>query len=195
MPLVSRLARQETASDMLLSANARYEEGLALLAAGYRDGGLYLMGYAAEMILKTAFCRIDPTALPYVTVRSRFGIAERHWPGVSALPLPSGYEHSLIFWETVLPAERAARGKPALGVMVSQTLSGCVRDIAENWAVKMRYQQSNATVQEANSVRSAASAVLLSGCTTTKKVYGVKPCPVLCYARTHRTMLTFCSGG
>lgn len=157
MPLVNRLAGRETVSDMLLASNARYEEGLALLDAGYQDGGIYLLGYVAEMILKTAFCQIDTTAPLYVTVESRFGIAERHWPRVSSLPRPSGYKHSLIFWEAVLPAERTARGKPALGIMVSETLSRCVRDVVENWGVKMRYQQSNATVQEADSVRSAVA--------------------------------------
>ena len=156
MALLSRLAPLETAGDMFLAANTRYQEGLALLNAGYLDGGIYLLGYAAEMILKTSFCRIDPTAPMYATVRSRFGIAEGHWRREKgSLPFPSGHEHSLIFWESVLPAERTARGKPALGVMVSQTLSHCVRDVAENWAVKMRYQPKTATAQEADSVRSA----------------------------------------
>lgn len=143
---------------MFLAANARYQEGLALLNAGYLDGGIYLLGYAAEMILKTSFCRIDRTAPNYVTVQSRFGVAEGHWRREKgSLPFPPGYQHSLIFWETVLPLERVARGKPMLGVMVSQTLSGCVRDVAENWAVKMRYQPNVATVQEADSVRSAVT--------------------------------------
>ncbi len=155
MSLLSRLAYQETAGDMFLAANARYQEGLALFNAGYLDGGIYLLGYAAEMILKTSFCRIDPTAPSYATVQSRFVVAEGHWRREKgSLPFPSGHQHSLIFWEAVLPLERQARGKPKLGVMVSQTLSGCVRDIAENWAVKMRYQPNVATVQEADSVRS-----------------------------------------
>ena len=157
MPLVSRLTRQETVGDMLLAANSRYDEGLSLLDAGYRDGGIYLLGYAAEMILKTSFCRIDPTIPPYITVRSRFVVAERLWTnGISAV-LPSGYEHSLLFWERVLPLERTARQKPALGIIVSQTLSLCVRSVSENWAVKMRYQPGIATAQEADDMRLAVS--------------------------------------
>ncbi len=156
MPLLSRLARQETVGDMLLAANARYDEGLSLLDAGYRDGGIYLLGYAAEMILKTSFCRVDATVPPYITVRSRFGIAERHWrQNVISSPLPPGYEHSLRFWEFVLPLERRARHKPALGIIVSQTLAGCVGTVADNWDVKMRYQSSIATAREADSVRDA----------------------------------------
>ncbi len=155
MPLLSRLAPQETVGDMLLAANARYDEGLSLLNVGYRDGGIYLLGYAAEMILKTSFCRVDATIPPYVTVRSRFAIAERHWRNVTSNRLPFGYEHSLLFWESVLPLERTARHKPALGIIVSQTLSGCVRIVAENWDVKMRYQPGIATDREAGDVRDA----------------------------------------
>lgn len=128
MSLLSRLAHQETAGDMFLAANARYQEGLALLNAGYLDGGIYLLGYAAEMILKTSFCRIDRTAPNYVTVQSRFGVAEGHWRREKgSLPFPPGYQHSRIFWETVLPLERVARGKPMLGVMVSQSFSNSFR--------------------------------------------------------------------
>ena len=157
MPLVSRLASQETVGDMLLAANARYDEGLLLLDAGHRDGGIYLLGYAAEMILKTSFCRVDPTIPPFITVRSRFAVAERHWIRNINTVLPSGYEHSILFWERVLPLERAARRKPALGIVVSQTLSQCVRTVSGNWAVKMRYQPSIATAQEADDVRVAVS--------------------------------------
>jgi len=156
MPLLNRLAPQETVGDMLLASNARYDEGLTLLDAGFRDGGIYLLGYAAEMILKISFCRVDPTVPPYVTVRSRFAIAQRHWRNALNTPPPPGYEHSLSFWEFVLPLERAARHKPALGVVVSQTLSVCVGAVAENWDVKMRYQPGNATAHEADSVRHAA---------------------------------------
>ena len=157
MPLVSRLTRQETVGDMLLAANSRYDEGLSLLDAGYRDGGIYLLGYAAEMILKTSFCRTDSTIPPYITVRSRFVVAERLWINRVSAVLPSGYEHSLLFWERVLSLERAARQKPALGFIVSHTLSQCVKTVSENWAVKMRYQPGIATVQEADNVRVAVS--------------------------------------
>lgn len=155
MPLLNRLASQETIRDMLLASNARYDEGLALLAAGYRDGGIYLLGYTAEMILKTSFCRVEPTVSPDVEVRSRFSIAERHWERATGQLPPRAYEHNLKFWEFVLAPERAARRKPSLGIMVSQTLSKCVQIVAENWDVKIRYQSGGATTQESESVRDA----------------------------------------
>ncbi len=155
MALLNRLASQETISDMLLASNARYDEGLALLNAGYRDGGIYLLGYAAEMILKTSFCRVEPTVSPDVEVRSRFGIAERHWQRATGQLPPRGYEHNLKFWEFVLPPERAARRKSPLGIIVSQTLSKCVQSVAENWDVKLRYQSGGATIQESDSVFAA----------------------------------------
>ena len=156
MALLNRLAPIETIDDMLLASNARYDEGLALLDAGYRDGGIYLLGYAAEMILKTSFCRVEPTVRLSIEVRSRFSVAERHWTRMAGQP-PRDYEHNLKFWEFVLPLERAARRKPVLGIIVSQTLSKCVQVVAGNWGVKMRYQNANATPQEAENVRDAVS--------------------------------------
>ncbi|MGI4792345.1 MAG: hypothetical protein ACRYFS_26255 [Janthinobacterium lividum] len=149
------MASTETIDDMLLASNARYDEGLALLHAGYRDGGIYLLGYAAEMILKTSFCRVEPTVRLSIEVRSRFGVAEGHWTRMTGQPPTRDYEHNLRFWEYVLPLERSARRKPALGIMVSQTLSKCVQVVDANWAVKMRYQTGNATPQEAENVRDA----------------------------------------
>ncbi len=156
MPLLRRLATLETVGDMWQASNARFEEGMALVAAGYLDGGIYLLGYAAEMILKVAFCRLNQNAPPTLTVRSKFTDAVTHWRlHTGAISPPRGYEHSLIFWETVLPRERATQHKPVLGVIVAQTLSQCIKVVSDNWDVKMRYQPRTATGTEADEVRLA----------------------------------------
>lgn len=155
MPLLSRLASQETISDMLLASNARYDKGLALLNAGFRDGGIYLLGYAAEMILKTSFCRIEPTVRLSIEVRSRFVIAERHWEKATGSLPPRSYEHNLRFWDFAILQERSVRRKPVLKAAVSQMLSQCVKVVSENWDVKMRYQSVGATLKEAENVRDA----------------------------------------
>lgn len=155
MPLLSRLTFPETVGDMLQAADARYAEGVTLINAGHRDGGIYVLGYVAEMVLKVSFCRMDPTTSPSASVRDRFGVAVQHWRSLFNTAPPAGYEHSLLFWETVLPRERAARLRPALGVMVTQTLSECIRIVGDNWDVKMRYQPRRATAREAEDVHLA----------------------------------------
>ena len=155
MPLLSRLAFPETVGDMLQASQARFEEGLVLIDAGHLDGGIYLLGYAAEMILKVAFCRMDTTVRPTVTVRSSFPDAVQCWRALFATPPRNGYEHNLIFWEAVLPQGRADQHKPPLGIVVAYTLSQCIKVVSDNWDVKMRYQPRMATGAEADEVRLA----------------------------------------
>ncbi len=156
MSLVSRLAALETVGDMFQAINARFEEATILIDAGYPDGGIYLFGYTAEMILKVAFCRVDATSPPSLTVRSRFADAVQRWQSrTRSNSAPRGYEHSLIFWETVLPEERVYQSKLPLGIVVAQTLSECIKVVSDNWDVKMRYQPRTATAAEADEVRRA----------------------------------------
>lgn len=156
MPLLGRLAFPETVGDMLQASHVRFEEGMTLMDAGHLDGGIYLLGYVAEMILKIAFCRMDATMPPTITVRSKFPDAVTHWRShTGATSPPRGYEHSFIFWETVLPYERAGQHKPPLGIIVAYTLSQCIKVVSDNWDVKMRYQPRTATGAEADEVRLA----------------------------------------
>ncbi len=60
MSLVARLSIDETVEEMMKAADARLAEGEALVDGGYSDAGIYLLGYVAEMVLKTAYCRVDP---------------------------------------------------------------------------------------------------------------------------------------
>ena len=45
------------------AAEARYLEGLELIQRGYSGGGVYLLGYVAEILLKAAFFRIRGYAI------------------------------------------------------------------------------------------------------------------------------------
>lgn len=56
MSLRSRLESQpETIQEFELAAEERYYEGLELMVSGRSGGGVYLMGYVGEMILKVAY--------------------------------------------------------------------------------------------------------------------------------------------
>ena len=49
----------ETVADFELAAEARYWDGCQLITQNHLLGGIYLLGYTAEMILKHASFRID----------------------------------------------------------------------------------------------------------------------------------------
>lgn len=153
MPLLARLAFPETLAQMTSAALERFAEGEALIERGFWDAGIYLLGYAAEMILKTSYCRIDPSVPSSLPVETKFGVARNQWrTRYLSAPLPNQYKHSLIFWEAVIPIERAAQAKPALPVLAASRLSRCVRVISDEWDVRMRYQPLQATPDEARRV-------------------------------------------
>lgn len=52
--------RDETLQEVYLAAESRYRKGCFLLDGGQWDGGIYLLGYVAEILLKLAYCRLDP---------------------------------------------------------------------------------------------------------------------------------------
>ena len=153
MPLLARLTFPETLAQMAAAAPQRLAEGEALVEREFWDAGIYLLGYAAEMILKTSYCRIDPSVPPTLPVETRFGPAKSQWQrNYGPAPVPDQYKHSLIFWEGVISLERAAQGKPPLSPSVALLLSRCVRLISNERDVRMRYQPAQATADEARRV-------------------------------------------
>src|SRR5205809_459063 len=96
------------------SAEQRFEDALALAAAGRRTGAIYLWGYSAEMLLKAAYFALlgMPETLPITVAghirpaidrgRSVFQIA---WPAV-------GQGHNVRAWAELLVAERLVAGPP-----------------------------------------------------------------------------------
>ena len=102
---LSALARiqAETPEVMFQAAAARLGEAETLLENGQWDGAVYLAGYVAEMLLKVAFCNLDPAFRSSDIVSSAFGPAADIWRGPSHLvALPPLHKHNLLFWETVL---------------------------------------------------------------------------------------------
>ncbi len=160
MPIVlSALSRvqAETPAVMLQAAEARLQEAETLFAAQHWDGAVYLAGYVAEMLLKFAFCNLDPAFPVGNAVSSAFGPAVDLWRGPSRLiPLPPLHAHNLLFWETVL---RSRRGSSSVGSMEwgnAILMSQHLNTIRLHWQVELRYQSPLATQDEAQAVCAAA---------------------------------------
>ena len=148
----------ETVEEMQKAAQARLQEGEALVALGYWDGGIYLLGYVAEMTLKAAYCRLDPTLTSTTVVKDVFGVAAGQWRSLFRTSPPRNHTHDVLFWEVILDQQRQTHHKPAFAAAsprVSLILSRCVQIVGRHWDVEMRYQPLKASEQDALAVRLA----------------------------------------
>jgi len=127
----------ETVQELELAAEARYWEGLELMALGRRDVGIYLMGYGAEMHLKLACFRLVGASNvdPVEALRNQARLDVRAWP-VAARPPEEGL-HSLRFWFALLKRRRQDAGRSDLTVDFER----CVERLYQTWWVGMRYHQ------------------------------------------------------
>lgn len=151
MSLVARLKPLvETVAEIKGAAEDHYQEGQKLVQDGFHHAGIYLLGYAAEIWLKTALCRVDPNLILTDTVDSHVGLARFRWQRMFGGRPPSG--HDLLFLALSLEDERRRVGKPSLGTVssvLSQLFNVSVGMIYDHWFVEMRYRRQDATASEA----------------------------------------------
>jgi hypothetical protein len=127
----------ETVQDLALAAEERYWEAYELVVQGHPFAGAYLIGYTAEMLLKTAAFRFDG-ALPGDFVAPRLGPAKSF--GTICFPsIPYESAHSLRFWVAFLERKRADAGRP-LPAALHAELGPRVDRVYGTWWVSMRYR-------------------------------------------------------
>ena len=139
----------ETVQEFELAARQKYFEALELMVSEHGGGGIYLMGYVAEMLLKNAFFRFTG-ALPADGVERRLAPARKWAEGQSLGVDPESY-HSLRFWAWLLIKRREFSGAP-LPVAVEGQLRRCADRLYENWWVEMRYRQDRSSTRQAETV-------------------------------------------
>ena len=138
MPVRAALgASPETLQDQVLAAEERYWDAYELAVAGRPVAALYLAGFAAETLLKTAGFRFDG-ARPADQVDAMLAPARRFGKTHFAHVRDEGY-HSLDFWLSFLVAKRGSAGRP-LTAALSAALNGCVARAHSLWAVGLRYR-------------------------------------------------------
>ncbi len=152
MPLRQRLeAVPETIQEFDLAAAQKYQEGTALITGGYNGAGIYLLGYSAEMLLKSAYFRYTgarPTDLTQPRLGAALNAGRRYVPLISH----EAY-HSLRFWSLLLREVRRHENRP-LPSAVDAPFVSRTRRLYQNWWIGMRYHQEQATLLEARSVYS-----------------------------------------
>ena len=156
LPVIARF-RAETPALMLQAAEARLIEAEALSKAEQWDGAVYLAGYVAEMLLKVAYCQLDPTFPVTGTVDYIFGPAKTVWNSlVPVSQLPYQHKHSLLFWEAVLDEHRRILGVAPAEWGLRLTTSRNLLTVRLNWRVDLRYQGPLLVESEARAVCEAA---------------------------------------
>jgi hypothetical protein len=131
----------ESLQEMELAAEDRYWEGIELLLAGRVGGGIYVLGYVAEMFLKLACFRLEPVR-PTHPVGSFFGPA-RKWMEARCPGVDRESYHSLLFWSTYLRDKRRRQGRALAGPLDWQLVRRS-RRLYQTWWVEMRYRRDRA---------------------------------------------------
>ena len=130
-PLFS--GRDESIEGFEAAAENMYEAGFNLMASAQSGQGVYLMGYVAEMLLKSAYFRLRGFADPQIIMMSdlRDAVHRHH------LTLPTEKYHDLELWAQLIIKERVLVSLSNL--RVERDLQTTTTRLNTNWSVKMRY--------------------------------------------------------
>ena len=143
MRLTTRLRIEQpgfvtTLQAVALASEEKLAEGQFLIANGFWSGGVYQLGYVAEMLLKSAFIRVaHPRARPGYNV----GNALREAQTIGDVLIPAvdrdGY-HSTRFWAMLIEATQRGQGRELTAPLLPE-LEQRTERIQAQWKVDMRY--------------------------------------------------------
>lgn len=159
------LCQPDSIREFRASARERYDDGLALAAAGRRTGAIYLWGYAAEMILKGAYFTFQ--IVPEVDVITVQGHIQGAINKAQATPLliawpKTGAGHNVRAWAELLVAERALTPATAYAPPFGQEVQRCGQQVGQLWREFLRYHKNFAYRYEVRQVREAVEWLLVN---------------------------------
>ena len=151
MPLRQRLEIvPETVQEFEFSSREKAQEGEVLIAGGYNGAGIYLLGYSAEMMLKTAYFRFTGASWSD-RIQPRLGSALTAARILVPHVAHESY-HSLKFWSLLLRETRRYRHKALTPLLDAQFISR-TRRLHQNCWIGLRYRRDQATMLEAITVQ------------------------------------------
>jgi hypothetical protein len=152
----------ESIREFRASARQRFEDALALAAAGRRTGAIYLWGYSAEMTLKAAyFSLVGLSETDVITWAGRIQPAINRgrqtlriaWP-------PQGQGHNVRAWAELVVAERALSPATAYAPPFALEVQRRGQRVGQLWSEALRYHKNFAYWYEVRQVREAAEWLL-----------------------------------
>lgn len=132
----------------------RFEDGLALAEQKRTTGALYLLGYAAEMLLKCRLFRLlglPDTALwsgEGASLKKAYDLAQKKTGVANPYPLES--HHGLLAYGYTLVNARRARCGPCQ--QWERRFYRLVWEISQEWTVALRYWPGRAPSEAVNRV-------------------------------------------
>jgi HEPN domain-containing protein len=148
VPLVARLPGHHTIQTFRAAASLRYNEARRLAIAGDRLAAIYLSGYAAEMLLKAAYFRLEGRGPADPITLTDLGNAKKHAMTVLGLSWPENL-HDLRRWRDLLVEEHKQRGSAYAPAFV-RSFSARVRQVYLNWREYLRYHANRPYQGEVN---------------------------------------------
>ncbi len=151
MALIKRQKPNDSIKKFESSALHKYQAGLTLIDGGDDRTGIEQLGYAAEMLLKSAYFRF---------MKSRIGLA-RITTAITSRMLrdaaqegvrlhirydPESY-HSLLFWALLLAAIRKDHAQPLPSELEKEMLVR-IRQLHLIWMIEDRYQPKQYPTEE-----------------------------------------------
>jgi hypothetical protein len=134
---VSAYRTADSISEFEAAAEQKYEDGFNLLASNTPGNGVYLMGLAAEMLLKSAYFRF----IGYATYRPVQGSdlhnAQQEASRLGVVAACDHY-HNPEFWSELLIKKRVQIGNP-LQTTLEAGLASATSRLSQNWWIGMRY--------------------------------------------------------
>jgi hypothetical protein len=148
LALLDRTSREDRWPDLERAAEERYFDALTLASGSElrSTGAVYLAGYVAEILLKTAYYHVRGVGQTDDVVPELRGMAARaaelgyHWPSGRT-------RHDLQAIAGLLIEERRARGRP-LNPYLAIKLGNHVVVIIGHWSEQLRYKDAIATEAE-----------------------------------------------
>ena len=139
--------RPETVGDFEECALESYLAGAELVASGrggYVRAGVYLMGGAAEMLLKSAYFRLLGRGVGDPVTRQDLLDAAAHAKTLGIVETPEGF-HSILFWTQCLVEERRAVARPMPAALEADLMAAADR-LYRNWHISLRYRAVGMTI-------------------------------------------------
>ena len=158
MPVRQRiLPSSECVDNFELVAQEKYEAGFNLLTVGMLSDAVYLMGFTADMLLKSAYFRLCQFQGQQPVTSSDLQNAKNEAKTLGVKADREGY-HGLEFWSEMIVKKR--RQFVPLDAAFEIELQRHIRTLQNNWSVEMRYLPNLVIYQDAESVFDEVSWVI-----------------------------------
>jgi hypothetical protein len=153
----------ESIREFRAAARQRFDDGLALAAAGRRTGAIYLWGYSAEMTLKAAHFSLTLAETDPITWAAEIFPAIQHGRIARGIAWPvAGQGHNVRAWAELLVTERAATPGAAYPPRFGREVQACGQRVSQLWRETLRYHKNVAYLHEVARVREAAEWLLVN---------------------------------